>query len=239
MILGPLSFWVLSTAVGFARPAYCSFKALKTSSQDDDTQWLTYWIVYAVFNAIAQPLDLVMAWLPFYFEAKLFFLWWLQSPQFQVGLPSRPTTRKGVGGAIGLARLMEKGRGAVWRVLGAGAREKGEGGFCVPQAVTVRASSAQGATWLFRAKIEPFLDANQGKIDAAVSEALEKAKSFRLDDIKPMVELTVKKANELAAGVQKAADAAKADVASADAKEVKYPKPASKGEETAETDKDK
>ena len=32
--------------IGFVFPAYLSFKAVETPDTRDDTQWLTYWIVY-------------------------------------------------------------------------------------------------------------------------------------------------------------------------------------------------
>jgi hypothetical protein len=38
--------------VGFAYPAYASFKAIETRSPDDDKQWLMYWVVFACFAMI-------------------------------------------------------------------------------------------------------------------------------------------------------------------------------------------
>ncbi len=37
----------LINTVGFAIPAYYSLDALFTTGSADDTQWLTYWVVYA------------------------------------------------------------------------------------------------------------------------------------------------------------------------------------------------
>lgn len=48
--------------VGFIYPAYMSFKALSTPGTDDDTQWLTYWVVYAFFNLTESVTDLILSW---------------------------------------------------------------------------------------------------------------------------------------------------------------------------------
>eukprot|EP00457_Paulinella_chromatophora_P010816 gb/GEZN01010932.1/.p1 GENE.gb/GEZN01010932.1/~~gb/GEZN01010932.1/.p1 ORF type:complete len:225 (-),score=36.99 gb/GEZN01010932.1/:399-1073(-) len=67
--------------VGFVYPVYCSFKALKSDSKEDDTQWLTYWIVYGFFNTFESITDLLLAWIPFYYLLKIVFLVWLMAPQ--------------------------------------------------------------------------------------------------------------------------------------------------------------
>jgi len=76
--------WTLSRAllnlVGFAYPAYSSFKALRSPSVEDDQQWLTYWVVYGFFSVFEYWLDLFISWFPFYYEIKLLFVVWLQFP---------------------------------------------------------------------------------------------------------------------------------------------------------------
>ncbi|RLN80150.1 hypothetical protein BBJ28_00015782 [Nothophytophthora sp. Chile5] len=66
--------------VGFIYPAYMSFKAISTPNSDDDTQWLTYWVVYAFFNLTESITDLVLSWIPFYFFIKVAFLVWCYHP---------------------------------------------------------------------------------------------------------------------------------------------------------------
>lgn len=41
-----------SAIIAVAYPMYASFKAVESTTKADDTQWLTYWVVYAVFTVI-------------------------------------------------------------------------------------------------------------------------------------------------------------------------------------------
>jgi receptor expression-enhancing protein 5/6 len=74
----------VSNLVGWALPAYLSFKAIETSSTQDDTQWLTYWVVFGFFNFLESfALRLVLYYLPWYFAFKTLFILWLQLPYFR------------------------------------------------------------------------------------------------------------------------------------------------------------
>jgi len=74
----------LVNLVGFIYPIYASFKALKSTTKVDDTEWLIYWIVYGFFVLIEDFIDAVFdeetLGLVYYF-AKLVFLVWLYLPQ--------------------------------------------------------------------------------------------------------------------------------------------------------------
>ena len=43
-------------------------------------QWLTYWVVYAVFNVFEAFSSLIIFWFPFYYSFKFGFLIWLFMP---------------------------------------------------------------------------------------------------------------------------------------------------------------
>ncbi|NXS52481.1 REEP4 protein, partial [Brachypteracias leptosomus] len=43
-------------------------------------RWMMYWIVFALFMAIETFTDLLISWLPFYYEIKMAFVLWLLSP---------------------------------------------------------------------------------------------------------------------------------------------------------------
>lgn len=72
----------LCNLVGFVYPLYASFKALQTSDKTDDTQWLTYWMVYGFFELVESFTDFFLFWIPFYYLFKILFLLWCFLPQF-------------------------------------------------------------------------------------------------------------------------------------------------------------
>ncbi|KAJ0412532.1 hypothetical protein ATCC90586_006899 [Pythium insidiosum] len=71
---------LITNLAGFIYPAYMSFKALSTPGTEDDTQWLTYWVVYAFFNLTEEVTDVLFSWIPFYFFIKIAFLVWCYHP---------------------------------------------------------------------------------------------------------------------------------------------------------------
>ena len=56
--------------VGFVYPAYMSFKSMDSGNQDD-TQWLTYWVVFSCFSIVESFMGFVVALIPFYFWIKI------------------------------------------------------------------------------------------------------------------------------------------------------------------------
>uniref|UniRef100_A0A7S0LSW1 Receptor expression-enhancing protein n=1 Tax=Coccolithus braarudii TaxID=221442 RepID=A0A7S0LSW1_9EUKA len=82
---GPFAVVVL----GFIRPAYSTFKALRARSADssnaeaDTVAWLVYWVVFSLFNLAELPLDLLISWVPLYYDLKVLFVLWLQLPYTQ------------------------------------------------------------------------------------------------------------------------------------------------------------
>jgi receptor expression-enhancing protein 5/6 len=74
-----------SNLVGWALPAYMSFKAIETPATQDDVQWLTYWIVFGTFNFFESfALRAILYYFPWYFAFKTVFILWLQLPAFRV-----------------------------------------------------------------------------------------------------------------------------------------------------------
>jgi len=71
----------ISNLVGFALPALLSIKAIESPGNEDNVQWLTYWVVFGTFTVIESVgLSVALYYLPFYFVFKTIFILWLQLP---------------------------------------------------------------------------------------------------------------------------------------------------------------
>ena len=66
-------FGFIINLFGLFYPAYLSFKSLQTKNHYDDTQWLTYWIVFSCINLC----DFLYYIIPMYHMIKLFTIIWL------------------------------------------------------------------------------------------------------------------------------------------------------------------
>lgn len=71
---------LICNAIGFVYPSYCSIKALESPKKEDDTRWLTYWVVFALFSVCEFFSDMLLSWFPFYWLAKCMFLVWCFLP---------------------------------------------------------------------------------------------------------------------------------------------------------------
>ncbi|KII94455.1 hypothetical protein PLICRDRAFT_36727 [Plicaturopsis crispa FD-325 SS-3] len=87
----------VSNLVGWALPAYLSFKALESPGAQDDVQWLTYWVVFGFFNFLESfALRVVLYYFPWYFAFKTVFILWLQLPAFRGAQTTYQTVLKPV-----------------------------------------------------------------------------------------------------------------------------------------------
>ncbi|KAJ5836702.1 hypothetical protein N7447_002728 [Penicillium robsamsonii] len=65
---------------GFLVPGYYSLQALFTTSTKDDTQWLTYWVVFAFLTVVESAISAAY-WFPFYYIFKFVLIMWMALPQ--------------------------------------------------------------------------------------------------------------------------------------------------------------
>jgi len=71
---------LVCNTVGFVYPAYQSMKALESPKKDDDTKWLAYWVVFAVFTIVEFFSEYIVCWFPVYWLFKCIFYVWLMMP---------------------------------------------------------------------------------------------------------------------------------------------------------------
>ncbi|XP_060602325.1 receptor expression-enhancing protein 2-like isoform X5 [Ruditapes philippinarum] len=71
---------VVILVFGTLYPAYASYKAVKTKNVKEYVKWMMYWIVFALFCAAETFADVFLSWIPFYYEIKMIFVFWLLSP---------------------------------------------------------------------------------------------------------------------------------------------------------------
>merc|ERR1711966_236526 len=71
-----------SDLLAFAYPAYMSLKAIDTPEHADDIQWLTYWVVFAIFSILENVMAFLTEMIPFYYVLKVCLFAWLCHPKF-------------------------------------------------------------------------------------------------------------------------------------------------------------
>jgi len=79
LVVGYASGFIVAL-LGFLYPAYASVKAIESTDKEDDTQWLTYWVVYSAFSIAEFFSDIFLSWFPLYFLFKCAFLCWCMAP---------------------------------------------------------------------------------------------------------------------------------------------------------------
>ncbi|KAM8712318.1 hypothetical protein ACLKA7_012784 [Drosophila subpalustris] len=71
---------LLCNIIGVLYPAYVSIHAIESSTKQDDTKWLTYWVTFGIFTVIEFFSHVLTHVIPFYWLLKCAFLIWCMLP---------------------------------------------------------------------------------------------------------------------------------------------------------------
>lgn len=64
---------LLCNVISIVYPAYISIKAIESKDKVDDTKWLTYWVLYAVFSTVEFFSVFLYSFIPFYYLLKVIY----------------------------------------------------------------------------------------------------------------------------------------------------------------------
>ena len=83
IILLILQGWsILITSVTVLYPALHSIRAIESEAEDDDKVWLTYWMVFGVFNVIETFFGFIFWFVPYWGWIRPGLFVWLLLPNF-------------------------------------------------------------------------------------------------------------------------------------------------------------
>jgi len=71
---------LLCTLTGFLYPAYICTSVIESEDKEKATQWLTYWIVFALLSVTEFSFYSLTYYIPFYWFLKCAFILWLYPP---------------------------------------------------------------------------------------------------------------------------------------------------------------
>jgi len=66
--------------IGFLYPAFVSMRAIESATKGDDTQWLTYWVLFALLSMVEFFSESIVGYFPIYWLVKCIFLLYLYLP---------------------------------------------------------------------------------------------------------------------------------------------------------------
>jgi len=83
LILMCLQGWtILVTALTVLYPAVHSIRAVESPDEEDDKVWLTYWMVFGLFNTAETFFGFIFYFIPYWDWLRLALFVWLLMPNF-------------------------------------------------------------------------------------------------------------------------------------------------------------
>jgi hypothetical protein len=83
MIIGSVVAAPVLFVFGTVFPAYQTCKAAVSNEAEAMARWLQFWLIMAILSCVQGVIDIVGAYLPFFFEAKIAFILWLSLDKFK------------------------------------------------------------------------------------------------------------------------------------------------------------
>ncbi|KAK6105907.1 TB2/DP1 HVA22 family protein [Brugia pahangi] len=71
---------LLCNIIGFVYPTYISIRSIEAYHKDDGAQWLTYWVLFALFSIVEHFSETFVVYFPIYWLLKCVFMLYLYLP---------------------------------------------------------------------------------------------------------------------------------------------------------------
>ncbi|CAH8498449.1 unnamed protein product [Schistosoma turkestanicum] len=71
---------LIITVFGVMHPSYRTYKAIKRKDYQEVVTLGMYWVVFSMYITVELVTDILLQWLPFYYDAKTLFVIWLVTP---------------------------------------------------------------------------------------------------------------------------------------------------------------
>jgi receptor expression-enhancing protein 5/6 len=75
-------WYILTMFLTILYPGLHSIRAIESEEKDDDKVWLTYWMIFGLFNVLETFFGFIFYFIPYFDWVRLGFFIWLLAPQF-------------------------------------------------------------------------------------------------------------------------------------------------------------
>lgn len=83
MIVGPMLATPVLAAISTVYPAYATAKTVTAKETEGLARWCQYWLIFSILSLVTFAVDYVGSFLPFYWEARIAFAFWLVADKFK------------------------------------------------------------------------------------------------------------------------------------------------------------